>query len=136
MRTVRPARRVEQILERQSARRASGQPVRRRPAGRRALGGVGQRDEHEEQHQELGVAEVVFEHPGREHRDDATRAPPSRATGSPTSCRLTMKSRTSTNDEPQPDRERRQPALGGDLQRHVVQVRVELVDGAGLAVCG
>src|SRR5437660_10247247 len=35
-----------------------------------ALRRVGQRHEDEEQHQELGVAEVVFEQSGREHRRD------------------------------------------------------------------
>ena len=32
------------------------------------------------------------------------------------------------DDEPEPDRERRQAALGGNLQRHVVQVRVDRLD--------
>ena len=44
------------------------------------------------------------------------------------------KSRDQRDDEPEPDGQRRQPALGRDLQRHVVQVRIQLVDGALVAV--
>ena len=55
---------------RPAARRTRRAAGRRRGGGRRdAVGGVGQRHEQQEQHQELGVAEVVFEHPGRQHRD-------------------------------------------------------------------
>src|SRR5512142_819283 len=36
--------------------------------GRRLFGGEGQRDHDEQQHQELGVAEVVLEEAGGEHR--------------------------------------------------------------------
>ncbi len=38
------------------------------------------------------------------------------------------------DDEPEPDGERRQAALGGDLHRHVVQVRVDGLDRLGHAV--
>ena len=62
---------VEQRVEsghRQAA--CDGWRTRRRRC-RRAIGGVGERHEQQEEHQELGIAEIVFEHAGGEHRDDA-----------------------------------------------------------------
>ena len=38
------------------------------------VGGVRQRHQHQEQHQELGVAEIVFEQPGGEHRRNRRQA--------------------------------------------------------------
>ena len=37
-------------------------------------------------------------------------------------------------DEGQPDGEGRQPTLRGDLQRHVVQMRVDLLDAVGISI--
>ena len=37
-------------------------------------------------------------------------------------------------DEPEPDSERRQAALGGNLHRHIVQMRVDLFNGQRIAV--
>ena len=98
--------------------------------GRRAsarVGGVGQRDEHEEQHQELGVAEVVFEHARRRASRPPRRAPPAASDGSDDVLRSRPEvARAAITMNQSQIAERRQAALGGDLQRHVVQVRVAL----------
>src|SRR6185503_10791125 len=86
-----------------------------------------QRDEHEEQHQKLGVAEVVFEESGGEHRADRRERRCGRNFVALTSKQPELRD-DKREDEPQPDGERRQAALRGNLQRHVVEVRIDGID--------
>src|SRR5213078_3033830 len=77
-----------------------------------------QRDDDQEEHQHFGVAEVVFEEPrdeqGHHRRQSARRQRPVLTCGKPF-----QQIPGQRDDEPQPDRERRQPALGGNLQEIV-----------------
>src|SRR5688572_13299232 len=103
--------------------------------GGRAFGGVGKRDDDEKQHQEFRVVEIVFKHAGGHHRDDAgePRGSKRRIGGGPAPPQEVANQR---DDEPDPHRDRRQPAFGGDLQRHVVEVRIQLPHGLRIAVGG
>ena len=69
-----------------SSRRRHGaartRPSRSTAGAGGALGGVGQRDEDEEQHQEFGVAEIVFEHARRPASRRRRRCRPSASDGS------------------------------------------------------
>ena len=109
--------RVSALTSRRTAR-SSASP---RASGER------QRDEDQEQHQELGVAEVVLEHTRpRASSDDRreTRWRPAALDRSRASLREARQ--ISARDEPAArSAERRQAAFGGDLQRDVVQVRVD-----------
>src|SRR6185295_4565962 len=93
--------------------------------------GEGKSDEHEEEHQKLGVAEVVFEETGRQHAGD----------GGKTSRRQCLVGRRSEDfektvgqhhDECDPDGQRWQTALGRDLKRDVVEVWVHRLHGVGI----
>src|SRR3990170_386287 len=88
------------------------------------FGGEGQGDEQQEQHEELGVTEVVFEHPGGQHTDGRGE-PGGREVGLGRRPQAPRQVAEEQDDEPQPGAERRQAAFGGDLERHVVQVRVD-----------
>src|SRR5215510_5087933 len=79
---------------------------------------IRQRDEDEKQHQELGIAEVVFKLPSRKHGDD--RRQPRRGE-KPRIGNSQPRSKTEDqrSDQPEPNRQRRKPPLGGDLHRNV-----------------
>ena len=63
---------------RRRARRVTDRHAWRDASAARANGGGRQRDHDQEQHQEFGVAEVVFEEPGRQERGRRRRARPRR----------------------------------------------------------
>ncbi len=76
-------------------------------------------------------AEIVLEHScdqHRRHRGQASRGEHAVASG----AEHTQEVEKGDRHEPDPDRQGRQPSLGGDLDRHVVQVRVDRFGGAGL----
>ena len=106
----------------QSARRAWRRARRR---DRRAFRRVGQRDEDEEQHQELGVAEIVFEQPRRQHRADH-REPGvrQRRVVRPAPLQEIAHQR---DDEPQPDR----AAPAGRARRRSAAARCAGAGSAG-----
>src|SRR4051812_29037202 len=83
MRVTRPTMNVSSIASPTTRMWAPAKPDTRRAPRSGASGGTGmvaarrcerQRDEHEEQHQEFGVAEVVLEESGRQHRGDGGEA--------------------------------------------------------------
>src|SRR6187455_132845 len=95
--------------------------------------GEGKSDEHEEEHQELGVAKVVLEKTGREHAGDGREAGRGKRL-------IALRSKNSkqavgeNRDEGDPDGEGGQSALGGDLQRDVVQVRIHCLHRIGISI--
>ena len=80
-------------------------------------------------HQHFGVAEVVLEEAGGQQRGDGRE----RRRGQLALARREAPPQVAheRDDEPEPERERRQAALGGDLQKVVVQVRVDVRDAVG-----
>src|SRR5579862_6364767 len=92
-----------------------------------------QRDEDQKEHLDFGVAEVVFEQSRCQQRDDCREAG-----GGEKTIRSGLVAAPQVprhgDDEPEPARQRRQPALGGNLQRVVVQMRIDLVDRVGAPV--
>ena len=119
-------RQAGESRRRDRARGAASSARQRHATAADATVGRGrQRDDHQEQHQDFGVAEVVLEQPGGQQRRRWWRARPRRASRCVRLGSVATRSRMQRDDEPQPERQRRQAALGGDLQRVVVQVRVD-----------
>src|SRR5258706_9644747 len=87
----------------------------------------------QKQHKDFRVAEVVLEEPTGEKRGNrgqsGRREEPYLAGFEPSPQIADQR-----DDEPDPDRERRQSAFGGDLQKIVVEMRIDLVDRVGPTV--
>src|SRR5882672_1429294 len=83
-----------------------------------------QRDEHEQEHQEFGIAEVVFEEARSEHRRDG-REPRGGRHLVLLGAKQADEPDPQRHDEPQPDRQRRQAAFRRNLQRYVVQMWID-----------
>ena len=85
--------------------------------------GKWQRDQSEKQHQEFRVAEVVLEHARSEHGDDGGKTGASQRAGF-TALHLSPQVTRRNGHEPEPHNQRRNAALGGDLDRLVVKMRI------------
>ena len=95
------------------------------------------RSQQQDEHQHLGVAEIVLEQPGHEDRaergEGARRGPARPAPLGRRAPRLAQRRQEGDAHPPEEEHEAGQPALGGDLEHVVVQVRLARVRRLGPA---
>ena len=87
--------------------------------------GERQGDQTEEQEEHFGITEVVLEESGDEQGDHRGEAARGRARAGPR--RELAERQIAAGDEHEPRRERRQAAFGGELDRHVVEMRARVL---------